>query len=493
MTKADFFPTSPSLASTLGLTSLALTSTLAATSALAAESGPAATDIHCTPLIYDGGDSAGSASATRKAGDVVHLRANCTTDNGSILKWIDGEGAVVGQGIQLDLTGLSVGVHALRITGVDSGYGGPIGDVTSSTATVTITAIASEGPGTESPTQATLGQLSTPLTTAQTTRVRNLLNQVQTRLRTLRASTSTPAFESPGIALPEKSVDKDEGGESRQSRRLGAYVFGIGDYVKRDESASESEFKVNTKTLMLGVDYRLSDSWVIGGALGLGHTNVRFGNGSQSRQDSDGYSGTAYVSWSLTPATYVSATLSHEESNFDIVRDNGNGSILTSSTRGHGLGLSLSAGHDIIMGAWSFSPYVRWDTVTARIGAFDEAGSADAVSVGSQRSRSDTLNVGSNMQYSIPVSWGVVLPHARVELTRRTDSQQKSPNARLLNGNTTLLIPTSADTDRSYGNWAIGVSSITQRGVTLFCDYESGFALQGYRSQRITVGLRSEL
>ncbi|HET9642361.1 MAG TPA: autotransporter outer membrane beta-barrel domain-containing protein [Burkholderiaceae bacterium] len=415
------------------------------------------------------------------------------------LSWIDGGGTVVGQGDHLDLAGLSVGVHVLRIAAPDPAYGGSIGFGTfdSSAATVTVTGNGTETPAeaaTEpdkaNPIEATLGQLSAPITTVQTTRVRNLLNQVQTRLRTLRAGASTPAFDAPGVSLPDISGGKDE---DRKSRRLGAYVMGLGDYLRNDANTSDAGFKVNTKSLMLGADYRLNGSWVVGGALGISHTDVRFDGGSQSRQDSDGYSGTAYASWSLTPSTYVSATLSYEASDFDIARDNGGSSILRASTKGHGLGLSLSAGHDIVVGAWSFSPYVRWDSVTARIHGFDEVGGVDAVSVSSQRSRSDTLNIGSQVQYSIPVSWGVVLPHARVEFTRRTDSHQNSPSARLLNGNTALLIPTSADTDRSYGNWAIGVSSITQRGVTLFCDYEAGFALQGYRSQRITVGLRSEL
>lgn len=115
------------------------------------------------------------------------------------------------------------------------------------------------------------------------------------------------------------------------------------------------------------------------------------------------------------------------------------------------------------------------------------------MSVGAQQVRSNTLNGGAQIQLSVPVSSGIVLPYVRLELTRRSDKTSQAPTATLLNGNTTLLIPTTADTSSTYGNLALGVSYLNQHGVSWFADYESGVAQKGYRSQRFGLGLRFEL
>jgi hypothetical protein len=107
--------------------------------------------------------------------------------------------------------------------------------------------------------------------------------------------------------------------------------------------------------------------------------------------------------------------------------------------------------------------------------------------------RANSWNLGANAQYSIPVSWGVVLPYARVEWTRRTDSGSASASARMLSDNSALLVPSGDDKGRSYGAWAVGASTLTQHGVSAFVDFESGFGQQGYRIRRIAAAVRIEM
>lgn len=450
----------------------------------------------------------GGGSITIGSASTVEISANCTTDSGAPLpppgtfSWsIDGSPrtgsdtlTVGGPSAEVTVP-LSLGTHTIKVLSYDPAYGGSIdgGVFNSSSMNVTVTGTPAGGPETlapPSPSTTSQAELTAPLTMAQTARMQDTLRHVQSRLRALRSGTVS-AFNTPGLPLPTGTEDKSSD-KQRRVQELSLYVEGLDSLLSHDTDANSSEFKLTTRTLVFGGDYRLSEQWVAGAALGLGHTNVRFGNGSASRQKSRGVSGTAYLNWSVSPASYVTAALSYEDSRYDIVRDVGEGAILNASTRGSGLGLSLSAGHDFTQGAWSVSPYVRLDGISSRIGAFDESGGTEAVSMDSQRLRSTTLTAGSQVQYSIPTSWGVVLPFIRVELTRRTESQD-TPSARLINGGTAMLIPTSAGNDSSYGNWALGMSSITQHGMTMFVEYESGFALQGYRSQRFSLGLRHEL
>lgn len=356
------------------------------------------------------------------------------------------------------------GEYTYQLPQIDDGYGGLIDTYNESPIPSVTIAVANEA--TPTPEQATLGELTTPLTTLQTTRVRNHLNDAQSHLRTLRSSKS--------------------------SSTLDFYTSGLGDYLRQEAAANQSEFKVRTTTLSVGADYRLNDDWVLGGNLGLSHSHVRFSD-SESDQKSNGNHATAYTSWSLSPSTYLSATVSYEASRFDVKRDDGTGIVSYSSPKGHGLGISLSGGRDFVMGAWTFGPYVRWDSVTSNVDAFDENGSASAVSVSSQRTRSNSLNLGAQTQLSVPVSWGIVLPYVRVEYSHRSDSTQRAAGAKLLSDNTALLVPTAVDTSGSFGSIAAGISGVNQGGMSWFADFESGLWQKGYRTQRFGLGVRFEL
>ncbi|HZE90124.1 MAG TPA: autotransporter outer membrane beta-barrel domain-containing protein [Rhizobacter sp.] len=400
------------------------------------------------------------------------------------------------------------GDYTYYITTIDPGYGGPIdlaseGGYPSVTLTVADPCAPSSGGAAgrvhvakRSPLdvvcpsgQTTLDQVSSTLTTVQTERMRSHLSQAQERLRLLRNSRTIAQFDVQGIPLPESK--KNEGDGPRKGR-LGIYIVGLGDYLRQNGSPGQSQFDARTTTVSVGVDYRLNDDWVMGGNVGMSDSHVGFTD-SASDQKSRGNQATVYASWSLSPATYVSATLSYEASRFDLTRDDGSGQVSFASPRGHGVGLSLSAGHDFVMGPWSVGPYLRWDRVTSDVDAFDETGSASAVSVGSQRTQSNTLNLGAQTQFSVPVSWGVLLPYVRAELSHRNDATRKAATATLLSDNTTLLIPTAAETSNHYGSLAVGVSGLHQRGISWFLDCESGLAQKDYRTQRFGLGLRFEL
>ena len=345
-------------------------------------------------------------------------------------------------------------------------------------------------PGQPTTGQTTLGQISAPLMTAQTAQTLNNLDVANKRMRALRASRNTALLDLQGIPLPQ-STNSDAGSEARK-QRFGLYVTGLGDYLRQNGTATQAEFRSRTTSLSVGADYRFNDDWVAGGNLGYSNGKVDF-SGSSSEQKSKGTQATAYAAWSVTPTTYVSATLSYEANRFELTRDDGAQQLSYSRPKGSGVGLSLSAGRDFVTGPWSIGPYVRWDNVTSRVSAFDESGSASAVSVGAQRIQSNAINAGAQTQLSLPVSWGILLPYVRLELSHRNDKTRQAATATLINGNTTLLVPTAADTSGTYGNVALGVAGVNQGGTSWFADYETGVAQKGYRTRRIGLGLRFEL
>ncbi|MBL0727842.1 autotransporter outer membrane beta-barrel domain-containing protein [Piscinibacter sp. HJYY11] len=401
------------------------------------------------------------------------------------------------------------GEHTYYISAIDNGYGGLVsvageggypstvvnlpcpGDVQAGAATrARATRVRRQDHDCAAPAPHA-AELATPLMAVQGQRLQSNLDHAQSRMRILRRNRNVPAFDVQGVPLPVKKND-DPAASARETQRLGVYLLGLGDYLRQNRSDTQSEFRLRSTALSIGADYRLNDEWVFGANAGGSNARIDFAE-SLSRQKSKGGQATAYANWNVTASGYVSATVSYEATRYALQRDDGIGGVAEARPGGRGLGLSLSAGRDLNFGAWSVGPYLRIDSVTSRVEAFEESGSTEALSVSRQTVRSTSYNLGAQVQTSLPVSWGLVLPYVRVEATRRTQHTRDAASATLVNGNTTVLIPTTADTSAGYGNVALGLSSVHQGGMSWYVDYETGVAQKGYRSQRLGLGLRFEL
>lgn len=267
-----------------------------------------------------------------------------------------------------------------------------------------------------------------------------------------------------------------------QASGLSMYLLGDSPSQKQTGTAT---LKVQRVDLTVGSDYRFNDAWVAGASLGWGNPRMRWSD-NPIRVDGNSTNLTAYGSWSPTSASYVSAALSTEWSRYTLSSDDGI-ERTRDDTRARQTGLSLSAGHDFTTGIWTVSPYARVDQVTARLGNF---GSTASVNKG----RSGAVSAGSQVQFSLPTQWGLFVPHARLEFTRVTQWRLSGDSAATYAASAGILpSPNPLALDRQFGQFGIGASALFQRGVTVFTDYDTGFAQKGVESRRVTLGLRAEL
>jgi len=355
-------------------------------------------------------------------------------------------------------------------------------------------------------------QLAAPLQQTAQTSVRTQLSNITNRLRYLRTQSGTPLVAgsvstSSGTASTSSGEGSSASGESSgrgpgdgapsadatRTGRLGVYIAGGYEVGTQSAVGDVPGFRARTTGATAGVDYRLSKAWVIGGGLGMLDTNTRFSVGT-GEQFAKGRSGTVYGSWSPTPSLYVDAALALDRSRYELKRDDLIGDAAFARTRGKGRGLTISAGYDKRFGAWSLSPYGRAEQVDVRIQSFDEFGSVNALALGEQRLKVGSFTLGGQAQYSLGTSYGIVTPHARIELSRLVADQQDPVRARLLNSSTVLFIDSPAGRiDRSYGTYGFGVSAQMRRGVSMFLDAEGGFGQANYRLWRVNSGVKLEL
>lgn len=272
-----------------------------------------------------------------------------------------------------------------------------------------------------------------------------------------------------------------------QPAGLSMYALSGSQSSRQDAIAdtAASTLRVHRIDLTVGGDYRLNDQWVGGASLGVGNPRMRWAN-NPVRVDGSSTNLTAYGSWSPTAASYVSAALSTERSRYTLASDDGVVST-RDDTRGSQTGLSLSAGHDFNSGNWTVSPYLRTDHIRSRVGNFNSGASQN-------RGHSTSVSAGSQLQFVVPTQWGLIVPHARLELTRITQWKLSGDSSTTYAASAGVLpSPSPLQLDRQFGQIGIGASALFQRGTTVFTDYDTGFAQKGVNSWRFTLGLRTEL
>jgi uncharacterized protein with beta-barrel porin domain len=363
-----------------------------------------------------------------------------------------------------------------------------------------------------------VNQVAAPQQAAAQSSVRTQLSTVTNRLRYLRTQSGTPLLSGSvststgtvSASSTEASSTKDSGSKDSESGgraandeasnadatrtgRLGVFIAGGLEDGQQSATTDSPAFRTRTTGATVGADYRLTPQWVVGAGLGLLETSTRFAVGT-GRQYTKGQSGTVYTSWSPTPSLYFDAAYSMDRSRYEVKRDDLVNDAAYGRTEGKGSGVTLTANYDQRWGAWTLSPYARFEQVDVRIQAFDEFGSTNSLQLGDQRVKAGTATLGVHAQYNLSTSFGIVTPHLRVEMTRVTDEQQDPVRARLLNSSAVLFVDSpAARADRNYGSVALGVSAQMRRGITMFIDLESGFGQANYRLKRLNSGVKLEL
>jgi outer membrane autotransporter protein len=102
------------------------------------------------------------------------------------------------------------------------------------------------------------------------------------------------------------------------------------------------------------------------------------------------------------------------------------------------------------------------------------------------------ITLGGQLSYAMSMSWGVLMPNARLELQRRVQGDGRMVNAALLADSTINAAAPLEPMDRNYGNVSVGASAVLPKGVSGFFNYERLFGRDSYSNSKYTVGVRFE-
>jgi outer membrane lipase/esterase len=275
--------------------------------------------------------------------------------------------------------------------------------------------------------------------------------------------------------------------------RWGAFVNGNIEIGRQSTTDAGTGFKITTKGVTVGADYRFRNNNVLGAAVTFPKADTDFDAGL-GNQTAKGYGLSVFGTYVPTANAYIDGILNVGHTKYDGQRTQLVGGFATSHTSGNQLGLAVSAGYAFNRGPLALTPYGRVEYIDVKVNGFDESGNpAEALTISEQRTKATTLTVGGQVSYALSTTWGVLLPNVRIEFQHLADRNVKNVTAALAGTPTSVpgTIPILGE-DRTFGTYALGLSAVFPRGVSAFFNYEQLFGKENFSDRHYTLELRIE-
>jgi uncharacterized protein YhjY with autotransporter beta-barrel domain len=272
--------------------------------------------------------------------------------------------------------------------------------------------------------------------------------------------------------------------------RWGGFINGTVDLGEKDPAYHHEGFGFNTDGISVGVDYRLTDWWVMGIGGGYSHDTDDIGTDG-SRSIANGANVTLYGTMTPNDHLYFDGIISYGSLDFSSRRFAGyTGSYAYGSRDGEQLYGSLTGGYEMSDGPLTIAPYLRLNVANATLYGFTETGAGIAsIKVGRQVMDDVSTVIGVHGDYAISLSDSILSPHFRIEYQHEFDG---SSQTNLLYADQPMgpFYKFEADpVDRNYFTIGVGTSWLLEDALSFVVDYE---ALVGYhyeQSHTITFGV----
>jgi len=269
-------------------------------------------------------------------------------------------------------------------------------------------------------------------------------------------------------------------------------------------------FDFDIHGLTVGVDYRQSDKFIFGAAIGYNNQDTNLAPG-QGGVDASGYTLSAYSTYFKDNSWYTDAVVTLGKNNYDLVRQinytipDGLGGFTTvnqtarSDSGGDLLSLGATFGRDFQKGGWSIGPYGRVLYTRLNFDRIEETlvssgpGAGLALIVEERSLDSLASVIGSKFTRAFSTSWGVLTPHFQLEWEHEFNSDPGAATARFVNDPTgTTIVLSDAPYDADYFRIGLGLSAIMSKGRSGFMYYDKTLGRDGVSQDNLAIGFRLE-
>ena len=290
------------------------------------------------------------------------------------------------------------------------------------------------------------------------------------------------------VNLNALSVGSGQGG---MPGGLALWVAGTVRFGARNGDSSLSNFITDGVTV--GADLPVSDRLILG--LGVSYARDRTKLDDEgSRSHMDGSALAFYGSYQMTPTTYIDGVLGYGALNYVGKRFvSAANDFAESRRRGDQVFASVSGGYEYRADGFLVAPYSRLDLSYSRLAAATETGAgANALHYGEQTAQTAQLSFGIRAEAVHQASFGLILPHARLEYQRGLENQGSTQirYADQIGGSYALGAVVS---NRNSVVLGLGSDFVLRDGLKLGVDYQTLRSIGGENSQAISLRLTKEL
>jgi uncharacterized protein with beta-barrel porin domain len=291
--------------------------------------------------------------------------------------------------------------------------------------------------------------------------------------------------------------------------RLGLFITGGVTFGDKDSTGEIEGYDFDTGGVTAGADYRVTDSFVVGAAVGYSHFDADFDSTADSPSgqnlDSDGASVSVFGSFYPTDQLFVDAIATVGWTWYDssrrIVVPSNNPAIAPIDTDAKGdfdalhYGAAANLGYNLRLLGANLTPIVRVEYLRAEIDGFTEDSSlAVNLTYDDQDAESLTTNLGLEIDYPISTPIGVISPSVRAEYVHEflNDEDGVRITYALDPGSTSAFDVSTQDPDRDYGILGAGLAATFPAGWGAFVDYSTVVGLSDFSIHTVNLGLRRE-
>jgi len=300
--------------------------------------------------------------------------------------------------------------------------------------------------------------------------------------------------------------------------RLGFFINGSVRRGSQDTTTYETPFDYRANSITAGADYRFTDRLIFGLAAGHSNGTTDFTDGSgrlDSRSNSLSLYGTYYQSAFYLDLMGTFAHVSYDadrSTSFSIDSSAGSGATncagsdctvdTSGSTGARQLAFAANVGYSFNDGALTWGPDIAIDYTHIHVSGFtenDPQNSGLALVYGDDVGESLLGKAGAHLSYAIKVPFGVILPEARAHYVHEFKNGQRAlsvhfsadPDAGSAGGPISNFVVFTDPPDRSYYDYAAGVSAQFAFGISAFVDYNA-VTSPDQRVHEVAFGARFE-
>ncbi len=317
--------------------------------------------------------------------------------------------------------------------------------------------------------------------------------------------------------LQANASANDDPGFIDEFGRWGAWVSGRVVFGEKDPTTRQVAYDFDTAGITFGLDYRFSNQFVAGLAVGYANTDADIGK-NNGVLDTSGYSVTLYGTWFQSDRFYFGGSLSYGSNNYDqlrkvryqINRPAGTPAdipeawfnveeSMTAKYDGNQLGFTIDGGWDFTKNGWTFGPTFHVNYVNVDVDAYDEQlifsssgfDTGWAVHINDQSYKSLQPSVGFQFSKAVSKSWGVFIPQGYIDVVSELKDNGAIVTGTFLGDANKIGFALETDSfEETFARAGLGFGLVLKNNKSAFLMVDGDFGRDLLKTYYINAGFR---